>query len=64
LMRALAMSGRLDDALAQFESCRLTLARELGSVPAAETGVLYQQIRDNLAAGLSSLPPIAAQEPP
>jgi predicted ATPase/DNA-binding SARP family transcriptional activator/Tfp pilus assembly protein PilF len=64
MMRALAMSGRLEDALAQYESCRQTLARELGAEPAAETAVLYQQIRDNQAAGQSSLPPIAAQEPP
>ncbi|MEZ4642679.1 MAG: tetratricopeptide repeat protein [Chloroflexota bacterium] len=46
-MRALALSGDRDRALAQFETCRTVLWDELGVEPAAETAVLQQQIRDN-----------------
>jgi len=46
LMRLLALSGRRSAALAQFETCRRLLAKELGVEPAAETTRLYQQIRD------------------
>ena len=46
LMRLLASSGQRAAALAQYEACRLSLARELGVEPAPETTLLYVQIRD------------------
>ncbi|MFZ0547186.1 MAG: tetratricopeptide repeat protein [Candidatus Promineifilaceae bacterium] len=55
MMRALAMSGRLDDALAHYKICRRILAQELDTEPALETIALYEQIRDSQAAGESFL---------
>ena len=46
LMRALSMKGERVQALAQFESLRKALKRELGVEPSEETLQLYQQIRD------------------
>jgi predicted ATPase/DNA-binding SARP family transcriptional activator len=46
VMRALALSGRRNAALAQYEACRQTLAEELGVEPAAATRTLYECIRD------------------
>jgi WD40 repeat protein/DNA-binding SARP family transcriptional activator len=46
LMRLLAMSGRRDLALAQYEIGRRRLRDELGVDPARETEALYEQIRD------------------
>ena len=46
-MRALALAGDRDRAMAQFETCRTVLWAELGVEPVAETAVLHQQIRDN-----------------
>jgi len=45
LMRVLALSGRRSEALAQYEACCTLLAKELGVPPAAETTLLYEQIR-------------------
>jgi DNA-binding SARP family transcriptional activator/predicted ATPase len=53
LMRALALSGRRTEALAEYESCRTTLQEELGVDPAQETADLYHAIRDGAA-----LPPL------
>jgi len=44
-MRALSLSGQRSTALAQFETCRRTLVRELGVEPAPETLALYEQIK-------------------
>jgi len=46
-MRALALNGDRDRALAQFETCRAVLSAELGVEPVSETAVLHQQIRNN-----------------
>ena len=46
LMRLLALNGQRGAALAQYESCRKLLAEELGVEPAAETILLYENIRD------------------
>lgn len=46
MMESLALSGRYEDALAQFDSCRRTLAKELGAEPSPETLALYRQIQD------------------
>jgi DNA-binding SARP family transcriptional activator len=46
LMRLLAQSGQRSAALAQYETCRRILARDLGVEPEAETTALYEQIRD------------------
>lgn len=45
LMWLLARQGQRSAALAQYELCREVLARELNLEPAAETAVLYEQIR-------------------
>lgn len=44
-MVLLAQSGQRSAALAQFETCRRTLAEELAVKPARETVQLYEQIR-------------------
>jgi DNA-binding SARP family transcriptional activator/predicted ATPase len=44
LMRLLALSGRRGAALAQYQSCRRALAKDLGVEPQSETTALYQQI--------------------
>jgi len=62
MMRALALSGRLDDALVQFENCCRILAQELDTEPAPETILLYEQIRDSQTAGQAFLPPVAEQD--
>ena len=46
LMRVLVLSGQRSAALAQYETCRRILARDLGVEPEAETTALYEQIRD------------------
>jgi DNA-binding SARP family transcriptional activator/predicted ATPase len=46
LMRALALSDRRNEALAQYASCRRTLRETLGVEPAQETTALYEVIRD------------------
>lgn len=45
MMRALALDGQRSAALAQYDSCRRTLAKELDVEPSAETRELYEQIR-------------------
>lgn len=45
LMLALARSGQRSAALAQYETCRQVLERELGVAPSAETATLYERIR-------------------
>jgi predicted ATPase len=55
LMRALALSGRRSDALAQYETCRKLLADELGVAPGAETQALYQQIKEGGLTGSAAL---------
>ena len=45
-MRALALAGRRDEALRQYELCRRALASELGVEPGASTRALYADIRD------------------
>jgi len=46
LMRALALSGRRSEAVAQYEACRRVLTEEVGMEPAQETVTLYERIRD------------------
>jgi DNA-binding SARP family transcriptional activator len=58
-MRALALSGHRNTALAQFETCRTILAEELGVEPEPATVALYQQIRDGALA-----PPAPEISPP
>jgi WD40 repeat protein/DNA-binding SARP family transcriptional activator len=58
LMRLLAMSGRRDLALAQYEIGRRRLHDELGVDPARLTEALYEQIRDQTFA-----PGIGPREP-
>jgi DNA-binding SARP family transcriptional activator len=48
LMRALALGGGRSAALAQYETCRRLLARELRVEPAEETVALYERIRDGV----------------
>ena len=45
LMRALALAGDRNGALARYQAYRATLAQELGAEPAPETVALYEQIR-------------------
>jgi WD40 repeat protein/DNA-binding SARP family transcriptional activator len=44
VMRLLALDGRRDAALAQYETCRRLLAAELSAEPSARTQQLYQQL--------------------
>lgn len=44
LMRALALSGKRTEALAQYETLRLLLEKELGVEPSAEMADLYEAI--------------------
>jgi len=46
VMRLLAFGGRRGAALAQYDTCRRVLAKELQVVPTNDTNELYQQIRD------------------
>ncbi len=45
LMLALARSGQRSAALAQYETCRRILEKELGVAPSPETTALYERIR-------------------
>jgi ABC-type oligopeptide transport system substrate-binding subunit/DNA-binding SARP family transcriptional activator len=60
LMRLFALSGQRSDALAQYETCRRTLAQELHLEPDAETNTLFEQIRDGTLAPPRALPSIPA----
>ena len=53
-MRALALSGQRGAALAQYETCRQVLRKELGVEPAPETTALYERIRDGEELRLAS----------
>jgi DNA-binding SARP family transcriptional activator/predicted ATPase len=60
LMRLLALNGQRGAALAQYETCRRVLAKELGVGPTPSTTTLYEQIRigqvgPGRAAGVSEL---------
>ncbi|MCA9930175.1 MAG: tetratricopeptide repeat protein [Anaerolineales bacterium] len=57
LMLLLARSGDRNAALAQYESCRQTLAQALGVEPVAETTALYERIRAAKTAVCHNLPP-------
>jgi chromosomal replication initiation ATPase DnaA len=46
LMRLLVRGGQRSAALAQYETCRRILVRDLSVEPEAETTALYEQIRD------------------
>ena len=48
LMRALALSGRRSEAIAQYQHCASVLERELETVPSPETSELYQRILEAL----------------
>ena len=62
VMLLLAKSGQRGAALAQYETCRRTLAEELGVEPGSGTQALYERIRDGdvdpvaLPSFLSALP--------
>ena len=47
LMRLLALDGQRSAALAQYETCRRTLAEELGVEPTDETISLYERISES-----------------
>lgn len=51
LMLLLAREGRRSAALALFETCRRTLAEQLGVEPCEETAALHRHIRDGAPAG-------------
>lgn len=48
LMRLLALSGRRNAALQQYQFCRTIIEREFGIEPSAETKQLYAQIKSGL----------------
>lgn len=48
LMRVLALSGQRSAALAQYETCRRLLDKELGVEPSEETTELYENIRTGM----------------
>ena len=57
LMLAFARSGQRSAALAQYETCRRSLDKELGVEPSAETTKLYERIRAAGEATRHNLPP-------
>jgi len=58
VMRALALSGRRNEALAQYKTCRRALKEEVGVQPEEETTTLYERIRDGEGLQpLSTVPP-------
>jgi WD40 repeat protein/DNA-binding SARP family transcriptional activator len=61
LMRLLALDGQRSAALAQYESCRRALDRELDVEPTQETIQLYESIRDGK---LEKVPHLLKREPP
>jgi len=60
VIRALALSGQRQEALAQYETCCAVLVEDLGVKPEPETVALYQEIRD----GRLSVRIVASQAPP
>ena len=64
LMRALALGGDRNAALARYQAYRATLAQELGAEPAPETAALCEQIRKGtLAASLHAPNPGVSESP-
>lgn len=61
LMLGLARSGQLSAALAQYDTCRDTLAAELGVAPAPETNALAARLR---TARSIRIPPLPADPTP
>ena len=55
-MSALARAGQRSAALAQYQTCRRILEKELGVEPSAETTTLYEQIRDAESRPSGNLP--------
>ena len=55
-MSALARAGQRSAALAQYQTCRRILEKELGVEPSAETTALYEQIRNAENISLHNLP--------
>ncbi len=55
-MAALAHAGQRSAALAQYQTCRRILDKELGVEPSAETTALYEQIRSADKVSLHNLP--------
>ena len=59
LMRLYARTGQRLAALAQYETCRLALEKELGVEPSSQTTLLYKQIRDETLATIDEdKPPV------
>ncbi len=56
LMRLLASSGQRSAALAQYETCRAMLQKELSVEPSPETIALYEKIRDGEMAPHKTIP--------
>lgn len=48
LMKALAMTGQVQEAINQYQVCRQMLANEFGIEPGAATTQLYRQIREHV----------------
>jgi DNA-binding SARP family transcriptional activator/RecA/RadA recombinase len=59
LMQLLALTGQRNAALAQYETCRSLLARDLGAEPDQKTTTLYESIRD----GALVAPPFVVPTP-
>jgi predicted ATPase/DNA-binding SARP family transcriptional activator len=59
MMRLLAQSGRIGDALKQYEQCRAVLATELDVAPSPATKALYERIKTAQAMPTLNLPPPA-----
>jgi predicted ATPase len=64
VMRVLAANGDRSAALAQYETCRRILAKELGVEPSAETQKLYEQIRQGKTLLRKPSPPAPVWTPP
>lgn len=54
LMRLLVRGNRRSAALAQYETCRRVLVRDLGVEPDTETTALYERIRDGASSDLGT----------
>ena len=55
-MLALARSGQLSAAMAQYQTCRATMQREFGADPSAETSALFERIRSAMHGPRHNLP--------
>ncbi|MGE5141134.1 MAG: AfsR/SARP family transcriptional regulator, partial [Rudaea sp.] len=65
VMRLLVAAGQRSGALAQYETCRRILTKELGVEPSAETRELYEQIRrGEVSAPKPAAPARAVWSPP